>query len=126
MWTMTPTGFTSAVVHRDDPSLLMVRARDRESLLALVRDLGRSEGDVYSSLPSDYPYRVVVSKTEYADWLRDQALGIAYTNFKGEAARRRGDAFVAFLHEVWASGLSLTDTSTRGRNEAAWNERERH
>ena len=32
MWIFTSTGFVSAVVHRDDADLIVVRARDRESL----------------------------------------------------------------------------------------------
>ena len=32
MWLFTETGFVSAVRHREDPDLLVVRARDRQSL----------------------------------------------------------------------------------------------
>jgi hypothetical protein len=40
MWIFTSTGFVSAVVHRDDPDLIVVRARDLESLTPLIERTG--------------------------------------------------------------------------------------
>lgn len=109
MWTMTPDGFLSAVAHREDPSLVMVRARDEESLLRLARNLGRPADEVYSSCVSDYPYRLVVPKSEYAAWLSEQVMAMDYDNFKSAAHERRGGRFTTFLHTVWVAGLALTE-----------------
>jgi hypothetical protein len=122
---MTTDSFTSAVVHRDDPSLLMIRSRDRASLDSLAKALGHDEGAVYTSLPSDYPFRIVVTKVEYAQWVHDRVVGIDYPNFKSRAAGVRGGRYVDFLHQVWSAGLSLTDRDTRERNDHAWAERDR-
>lgn len=124
MWTMTTTGFTSAVEYRDDPSLLVIRARDKDSLMNLASDLGLEPDAVYTSFPSDYPFRVLVPKTRYAQWVFDQVLGIEYDNFKSHAATERDGDYVRFLHEVWSAGLALTDEATHTKNEAAWAERD--
>lgn len=124
MWTMTVHGFVSAVEHRDDPDLLMVRSRDRESLDHLAEDLGLDQVDVYESLPSDYPFRIIVTKADYAQWCHAQAMKIDYDNFKTEASRHRNSQFMDFLHRVWVAGLSLTDDETRQRNDMAWDEGE--
>lgn len=122
---MTTTGFTSAVEHRDDPSLLVIRARDETSLLNVASDLGFAPEAVYSSFPSDYPFRMIVPKVRYAQWVFDQVISIDYDNFKSRAVTARGRDYVGFLHEVWLAGLALTDEATRMKNEAAWTERGR-
>lgn len=125
MWVMTTTAFLSAVEHREDAALLMVRARDETSLLNLAHDLGYEAEAVYRSLPSDYPYRLVVPKVEYARWCHDQVLAIGYDNFKARATKERGGVYVTFLHAVWSAGLALTDAATRKLNDAAWDELDR-
>jgi len=125
MWTMTPSGFTSAVEHREDPSLLVVRSRDQASLLQLASDLGHQSESEVTKFPSDYPFRIVATKAEYAKWTHDQVLAIDYDNFKSKAARVRGGIYVEFLHRVWSAGLSLTDAQTREANDSAWDERDR-
>lgn len=125
MWHMTTGGFTSAVAHREDPSLLMVRSRDRASLVNLATGLGRTEDAVYTSFPSDYPYRLVVPRVEYAKWAHDQVMKIGYDNFKSQAAKERDGRYVNFLHQVWSAGLALTDKATREENDTAWDERDR-
>lgn len=108
MWVMTTTGFTSAVEHRDDRSLLIVRSRDKPSLLKLASDLGHESTAVHSTVPSDYPHRMIVTKAEYAQWCFDQVMRVDYPNFKLRAATHRsGDGYIEFLHRVWAAGVSL-------------------
>lgn len=122
---MTTTGFTSAVEHRDDPSLLVIRARDEDSLMNLAGDLGLEQDAVYTSFPSDYPFRAIVPKIRYAQWCYDRVLGIDYDNFKSRATTERGGDYAGFLHEVWSAGLALTDEATRTENDAALAERDR-
>ena len=48
MWVFTETGFVSAVAHRDNPEILIVRSRDRHSIepLALLARQTLSPGQV--------------------------------------------------------------------------------
>lgn len=98
MWTFTTTGFYSAVQHRDNPDLLMVRARDEESLAPLVEATG---AEIVSTPQADYAFRVTVTKRQYADWLAAAVMGIDYPNFKNRAHTARGGLFAGVLHEVW-------------------------
>ena len=98
MWIFTSTGFVSAVVHRDDPDLIVVRARDRESLNSLIK---RTGAEVNPWKGSDYAFRIVVPRTEFTAWTAEQAQAIDYTNFKSSAHSRRGGPFADVLHKVW-------------------------
>ena len=98
MWIFTSTGFVSAVAHRDDADLIVVRARDLESLAPLIE---RTGAEVNPWEGSDYAFRIVVPREEFAAWVGEQADGIDYTNFKSSAHRRRGGAFADVLHDVW-------------------------
>ena len=98
MWIFTSTGFVSAVVHRDDADLIVVRARDLESLEPLIERTG-AEVNPWTSW--DYAYRIVVPRVEFATWLSERASAIDYTNFKDSARERRGGDFVKALGKVW-------------------------
>ena len=98
MWIFTSTGFVSAVVHRDVPDLIVVRARERESLTPLIE---RTGAEVNPWEGSDYAFRIVVPRTEFTAWTAEQAEAIDYTNFKSSAHRRRGGTFADVLHKVW-------------------------
>jgi hypothetical protein len=98
MWIFTSTGFVSAVVHRDDPEQIVVRARDRESLAPLIERTG-AELNPWTSW--DYAFRIVVQRGEFATWLGEQAAAIDYGNFKDSARDRRGGDFVSALGKVW-------------------------
>ena len=80
MWTFTETGFTSAVQHRDNPDLLVVRARDLLSLEPIVAEF--PELEITSSATSDYPHRVIMPKTKYASWLVNSVDTLNYPKFK--------------------------------------------
>jgi len=98
MWIFTSTGFVSAVVHRDDPDLIVVRARDLASLAALIE---RTGAEVNPWEGSDYAFRIVLPRSVFASWTAEQATAIDYTNFKSSAERLRGGTFAETLHEVW-------------------------
>jgi hypothetical protein len=105
MWIFTDTGFLSAVEHRDDKSLLVVRARDRDSLLPL-EDMGN---EITRSSISDYPYRVIISKKAFAEWTSFMTENIDYPNFKNQVAVTRGKKFASVLSGVWARMLDAED-----------------
>ncbi len=98
MWIFTSTGFVSAVVHRDDPEQIVVRARDRESLAPLIE---RTGAELNPWEGSDYAFRIVLPRTEFTAWVAEQADAVDYTNFKSSAHRRRGGTFADVLHDVW-------------------------
>ena len=103
----------------------MVRSRDRTSLATLALSLGHESSAVYTSFPSDYPFRLVVTRSEYAEWVHGQVLAIGYDNFKARAAMERDAVYMDFLHRVWSSGHALTDAETCAENDAAWRERDK-
>jgi len=85
MWLATKFGFFSVVAHRDDPDLVLVRARSRDDLEQLR---GFAEGrDICTPLiiltaTADYCCRIIVARS---DWDRLGAALVAdidYTNFK--------------------------------------------
>lgn len=98
MWVFTETGFVSAVVHFDDPEVLMVRARDRKSLEGLQEFSGVS---VVNTPDGDYPHRIVVSKSDFEKWLSDSVAAMKYHNYKSRVAQVRGYEFAGPLHDVW-------------------------
>ena len=100
MWIFTSAGFVSAVVHRDDADLIVVRARDRESLEPLIV---RTGAELNPWEGSDYAFRIVMPRTEFTAWVAEQAEAIDYANFKTSAHQRRGGAFADVLHDVWGA-----------------------
>ena len=77
MWIFMSDSFLSIVAHRDDPELLVVRAR--------------SEGDIEQVFPAakvlhtpfrDYAYRTFLPRPIVAEAMAAYTAGISYTNFK--------------------------------------------
>jgi hypothetical protein len=106
MWIFTQTGFVSAVQHRDDKNLLVVRARDRLSLEPLAE---ATQAEITTNAMADYPYRVIVSKDDLAAWTVDQIDDLSYPNFKNQVAVTRGKQFASRLGSVWATMLEAED-----------------
>jgi hypothetical protein len=77
MWICFNNGFVSAVEHRDNPEMLMVRARRREHLRDNFPDY-----DIIVGGSTDYKYRIVISKTEFAEIVKNSVMNIDYDNFK--------------------------------------------
>lgn len=121
MWVMTTGGYVSAVQHRDNPALVMVRARDHASLADLCKQLELDAGKaIYSDFPSDYPYRVVITKEQFATFLVTEVTErLDYTNFKSAAKKVRGEKYARFLMSVWSVSHSLTPERIKRKNDAA-------
>lgn len=100
MWIFTTFGFFSAVEHRDDKRKLMVRGRVRDDLLSLA-DVVTSEGVQDTPMNADYPYRLVVSKREFAQIIAESITGIDYDNFKNEVASSQSYARAKLYGNVW-------------------------
>ena len=111
MWVLTTSGFFSAVEHRHDPDLVVVRARAREDLRTLC---SWADTDTVDSPGADYPYRTIVRKQAFADWLRAQATAIDYPNFKDAVADRQSNSRAGIYHHVWAVLRDLSKSSETG------------
>ena len=115
MWLFTETGFVSAVTHRDDSSLMMVRARDKKSLEPLAAWGGVR---IENTPTADYPWRVVVPKTILKEWMNNAIDDAEYDNFKSRVTKTRGLDFVDALHDVWAVMQQVEETRMNKKNKA--------
>lgn len=104
MWFCGNRGFLSAVEDRNNEDYLIVRARRKDHLLNYFPDR-----PIYTVKDSDYPWRISISKVDYADFMRDQALKITYSNFKNSVSEHE---LHAFYMKVWFEGLFMQDEQT--------------
>jgi hypothetical protein len=109
MWIFTQDGYVSAVQKQRSDTTLEVRARDRQSLQILV-DQGYP---VVTRAHSDYPFRVIVPREVFADFVRAAAMAIDYSNFKDRITKTRGHVWHDALLKVWQSCLDLTPEKAR-------------
>ena len=70
MWIMLDKGFISMVQHKDDPDLMLVRARVGADLANVFGD----DIDIVEDPSADYLYRAVVTRQRVAETLRDAVL----------------------------------------------------
>jgi len=120
MWIWTTGGFLSAVEHRENKSILMVRARDRASLETMIEGVelaGQAAGQQTETLeiiqkePSDYPWRVVISKATFALFVTHEIMNyLNYHNFKSALTAYRGETWHKAAMNVWVDMLAVTDT----------------
>ena len=100
MWIFTPRGFFSVVAHRDDPELVLVRARAHEDLRKLIGVLGQIE--ILETPDGDYRWRTIVTRQAWTGALVLLAAEIDYPNFKDEVAHRQGYERAGLYGEVWS------------------------
>jgi hypothetical protein len=107
MWLMTPRGFFSAVQKHEDGTIrVTVRARVKQDLLNLS-DLLPDAKPYQEKFFTDYPWRINVTKEEWAKACAVMALEIDYGNFKDEVKVKQGAARAAAYGRVWSVLLSL-------------------
>lgn len=90
MWLFTQHGFFSVVQHKNNPGLVIIRARASEDIewVANFINEGRSHipsrlhAGVQKTLDSDYRFRIVATREEYQDLLKHLGDELDYTNFK--------------------------------------------
>lgn len=120
MWVITQYGYVSAVAHRTVKGSLMVRARDHESLEDLAKKLQLDDGAIYTDFPSDYPYRIVVTKKQFNSYLTQSVNEIGYTNFKSRLTKTRGQLWHTVAMKIWNATHDLTPADVRKKNYAAY------
>lgn len=117
MWVFMSTGFVSAVQHRDDPTRVLVRARERKALEFLLDnvELAGAEvseagvpvetvtaDDIREDLKADYRWRVEMSKATFALAVQFEILNfLDYDNFKNRLEVTRGEDYHDAAMEVW-------------------------
>ena len=111
MWLMTEYGFFSAVKKgRGDGKDICVRGRARKDLDALrhiVRGEQAGEIKIEEGVGTDYPYRVYLTREEWADAVEFMSRSIDYSNFKSRIGR--DDAERAHIYsDVWGVLLEIT------------------
>lgn len=116
MWLFSETGFVSAVQHRDDPDMFIVRGRDRKSLEPLAKF---AKVKVIENEGTDYPFRVFVPRKKFAAWVAKQIENLDYTNYKGRMYSSRPE-FGTALHNVWDDMHAVTP----GRGVRGWDSRD--
>ncbi len=100
MWLLTQVGFFSVVQCRDDAARVMIRARVKTDLRALMKAT-RVRAPIVETLQADYPYRIIVRRSDLQLITHALCGALDYTNFKdriGASDRERERLY----HEVWA------------------------
>lgn len=93
MWIFLSNSMLSIVADRNDPSMLLVRARRKG-------DIGRVFDGVKEKVTraADYRYRASVERERVSEVIARRVLSIAYENFKGSTREHhRHDAYMG----VW-------------------------
>lgn len=101
MWLLTVQGFYSVVAHRDDPDMLLVRARARDDIEALREQIPALEP--FEDPGADYRHRAVVSRAEWVAALAQLVAAVDYDNFKDAVAARQGGARSGLYGRVWST-----------------------
>ncbi len=121
MWLFTRYGFFSAVCARRgdggqeqpvDTERIMIRARDRRHLQALVDRFAEQLGDaeILENTGTDYRFRVFASKSVWMDVVSQLAGETDYDNFKSAVSRHLGTDgadYIHALHSVWSTMYNL-------------------
>ncbi len=95
MWIMTTAGMLSIVDKDKDPTNLVVRARQREALVAMFPLHAQ---DILDGAGTDYRYRLILPRSFVAHVIGDSIGQINYPNFKSAVRDRRlHDAYL----RVW-------------------------
>jgi hypothetical protein len=97
---MSETGFVSAVTHWENPEIIVVRARDYESLLSVAE---YAEEVIQHTPDNDYPIRVEVKREVFAEYVAGQIASMTYSNYKDRMYSTRGSDFTHALSSVWST-----------------------
>ncbi len=126
MWIFTTVGFFSVVANERPEGGLLVRSRSRKDIDALVAELRAfyaapelvREHEVIETPRADYPFRIVVDREDFGDWVAQHAEDIDYTNFKGRVEEVQGRAREQLYERVW--GVMRSDQERA--EQAEWEE----
>jgi len=100
MWILTPFGFFS-VVQKEGDDNLSVRARVHSDLQNLIQQYLPKPQPIQTGGHTDYPYRIFVSHTEWAQALTKIANDIDFPNFKRKVKSQQGPIRSKIYGNVW-------------------------
>jgi hypothetical protein len=100
MWLFTSIGFFSVVEDEEHSGALKIRARAQEDLEAL-RDRYLPDLEILRTEHTDYRFRAVVARDEWAHAAQALATDIDYPNFKAAVAQRQGSPRAKRYGRVW-------------------------
>lgn len=115
MWLMTTAGYVS-IVAKGGKDVLMVRARDVDSLKAFCVGADVPASRIITGTGTDYPHRIKSNADEVKKFLLAEVEWIQYSNFKDEAKTVKGKKFADFLSRVWTASLSIEDVEFKKWN----------
>ena len=95
MWIMTVDGFYSVVKKPGQEKEVTVRSRVKHDLAKLLTKVNL-EIPIQDGVGTDYPFRVVISQTDWGNYLQKAAMDIEYDNFKNtldSSDHNRHDAY---------------------------------
>lgn len=105
MWVFTRMGFFSVVENRNNNEEVMVRARCIDDITRLALRLGTDP--IINTPHADYPYRLICTKTAWANLMYETAEDIDYDNFKNTITK---DPLRSYCYsEVWFAAQMLDD-----------------
>lgn len=117
MWLFTRYGFFSAACALEengaiDKDTIMVRSRAKRHLLNLKKRFSGLSTDILVDSGTDYRYRMIIPKSQWAEVVSEIASEQTWSNFKNEAARFarvNGDptGYVHALHDIWGTMYEL-------------------
>jgi hypothetical protein len=102
MWMMTKDGFFSTVQKPGQTDEVTVRSRVKQDLLNLLDRLNH-EAEILEGAGTDYPYRIVVKKMVWVDYVSRMAENLDYENFKNtvpEDDQKRHDCYFGVWREL--------------------------
>jgi len=111
MWVFNLDGFFSVVEDRNNPGMVLVRARYQEDLGKAAKKMRMRS--IFHTPSSDYLYRVSVPKEIWVAYIARSAAEINYDNFKAAVMWRTDGTRLEKYHEVWA--VMAGETEFRGR-----------
>lgn len=113
MWLFTRYGFFSAACAQKkngaiDKDTMMVRSRTKRHLMNLKKRFPALSTEILADSGTDYRYRMIISKSQWAEVVSEIASEQTWSNFKNEAARfAREDGespnYVHALHDIWGT-----------------------
>lgn len=122
MWLFTKHGFYSVVAHRDEPDMVLVRARiksDLEALVAVARSLDINEPlDIKETPRADYAYRIFMPRRVWNVLAAHLTAAIDYPNFKA-AVHGDGVRDNAYM-SIWRVMVNLQDSIRDMRPLRGW------
>lgn len=111
MWVFTKEGFFSVVQKDCEADEVLVRSRQKRDLIGLAEKIG-VKVKLLEGVGTDYRYRAVVKKKDWAKYLSDSALDLDYDNFKNTVSNRDHRRHSAYLR-VWEALLAWQESTRK-------------